>query len=103
MNVHEPIIAIPWYKEGLGEQEPILLEFRCSVRPMSKGTRFIVDAVDFTGADPFALRHFSRYKVQLQKVLRAGIAELYAVEVENVGRIKNTVMWYNTGGESYGE
>ena len=99
MNVHEPIITIPWYKEGLGEQEPIVLEFRCSVRPLAKGTRFIIDAVDSTGPDPFIIPRFSRRKAQLQKILRAGIAELYAVEVENVGRIKNTVMWYNTGGE----
>ena len=100
MNVHESVITVPWYREGPGEQEPMLLEFRCSVRPMSKGKRFIVDAVDSTGPDPFVIPGFSHHKSQLQRTLRTMIAELYAVEVEQVGHIHYGVMWYNTGGQS---
>ena len=99
MNVHESVITVPCYREGPGEQEPMLLEFRCSVRPMSKGKRFIVDAVDSTGPDPFIIPGFSHHKSQLQRALRTMIAKLYAVEVEQVGHIHYGVMWYNTGGQ----
>ena len=99
MEIHESIITVPWYREGPGEQQPLLLNFRCSVRPLAKGTRFIVDAVDSTGPDPFIIPGFSHHKSQLVGTLRAMIAELYSVTVDQVGRIRYGVMWYNTGGQ----
>jgi len=103
MDIHESVITVPWYREGPGEQEPLLLEFRCSVRPMSRGKRFIVDAVESTGPDPFTIPGFSHHKTQLRFAVRARIAELYAVEVEQIRNIHHGVMWYNTSSQLDGE
>jgi hypothetical protein len=99
MDIHESVITVPWYREGPGEQEPLLLEFRCSVRPMSNGKRFTVDAVESTGPDPFIIPGFSHYKTRLRFAVRAKIAELYDVEVEQIVNIQHGVMWYNTSGQ----
>jgi len=99
MGIREEVITIPWYQEGLGEQEPILLSFRCLIRPryfISKGhSLFYIDGVDFVGEDPFSIERVRFHKKGLVSEIRIALSNIYDVELDRIGRIDGRVMWYH--------
>ena len=97
MNIQEHIVVIPWYREGLGAQEPIHLEFLCTIRPLANSARFMIDAVDFIGLDPFRMAGFGRHKMKLRNKIRVELAKIYEVDLRQIGNIESAVMWYNDG------
>ena len=94
IGVKEEVVIIPWYREGLGAQEPILLTFRCIVRSSKKLSRFYIDSVDFVGKDPFSIKRFRFHKKGLDAAIRLALSHIYGVELSHIGRINRMVMWY---------
>jgi len=95
MGVREEVVIIPWYQEGLGEQEPELLSFRCLIRPSKRHSRFYIDGVDFVGEDPFSIGRVRFHKKGLIAEIRIAISNIYEVELDRIGRIDGRVMWYH--------
>jgi hypothetical protein len=104
-NIREEIVTIPWYEEGPGIQRPILMKFICTMKPYSRGTKFMVHGVDYYiererdehlyyQGDPMEI---PRLKVAgNKKKLREALAvELTRVTGALVDHVSNVVMWYS--------
>ena len=94
IEIKEEVVIVPWYREGLGAQEPILLTFRCIVRSSKKLSRFYIDSVDFVGKDPFSIKRFRFHKKGLDVAIRLALSHIYDVELSQIGRLNRMVMWY---------
>ena len=94
IGVREEVVIVPWYREGLGAQEPILLTFRCIVRSSKKLSRYYIDSVDFVGKDPFSIKRFRFHKKGLDAAIRLALSHTYDVELSQIGKINRMVMWY---------
>ena len=94
IGVREEVVIVPWYREGLGAQEPTLLTFRCIIRSSKKLSRFYIDSVDFVGKDPFSIKRFRFHKKGLDAAIRLALSHIYDVELSHIGRINRMVMWY---------
>ena len=94
MEVREEVVTIPWYQEGLGEQEPTILTFRCIIRPSRGLTRFYIDSVDFVGEDPLSITRLRYHKKGMSRAIRAALSDIYDVELARIGNIDRRVMWY---------
>ena len=95
IGVREEVVIVPWYREGLGAQEPTLLTFRCIIRSSKKLSRFYIDSVDFVGKDPFSIKRFRFHKKGLDAAIRLALSHIYDVELSHIGRINRMVMWYH--------
>ena len=94
IEIKEEVVIVPWYREGLGAQEPILLTFRCIVRSSKKLSRFYIDSVDYVGKDPFSIKRFRFHKKGLDVAIRLALSHIYDVELSQIGRLNRMVMWY---------
>ena len=104
-NIREEIVTIPWYEEGPGNQRPILMKFICTLKPYSRGTKFMVEGVDYYidrgrderlyyQGDPMEI---PRLKVagNKKKLRKALAVELTRVTGALVDHVSNVVMWYS--------
>ena len=107
-NIREEIVTIPWYREGPGNQKPILMRFICMLKPFSQGTKFIVHGVDFYrtegrdahlyySGDPMNIPRLS-VSTNRKKLRYALAAALSGVTGARIEHVSNTVMWYTAPG-----
>ena len=94
IGVREEVVIVPWYREGLGAQEPTLLTFRCIIRSSKKLSRYYIDSVDYVGKDPFSIKRFRFHKKGLDAAIRLALSHTYDVELSQIGKINRMVMWY---------
>ena len=113
-NIREEIVAIPWYHEGPGKQSPILMNFLCTLKSFSQGTRFIVHGVDFHKVegrdanlyhigDPMNIPRLNvaGNRKKLRQALAAELSDITGAKIEHIA---NTVMWYtDPGGKNIDE